>query len=399
MRRALTIFAIWAAGLGAAGQFGKMSVAYPVLEFVYSGRSADAYPAHSAVAIGLILSVVGMVGLVFGTTAGLIVARIGARRALVAALALGAAISLVQASVPPYPVMLATRVLEGASHLAIVVVGPTAIAGLASARFQGAAMTLWSSFFGVAYAVLFWLGPDLIAEHGPGLLFSLHAGWMALLAGILWLLLRADDTSAPHPRIGSLLAAHRAIYVSPWLAAPAMGFVCYTVTYVAVLTLLPAQMGDIGSYIGVAMPLVSIAISLTLGVWLLGRMAAVHLVQAGYAAAILAAFGLWVSWGGPLAPVFALGIAASLGIVQGASFAALAQLNPDADDRAKAAGAIAQLGNLGTTTGTPLLVWAMEKAGPTGLALFLIGFSALGIVIHATQKRRRLVSAELRPLR
>lgn len=154
-----------------------------------------------------------------------------------------------------------------------------------------------------------------------------------------------------------------------------------------------------GSFIGVAMPLVSIAVSLTLGVWLLGRMPAVHLVQAGYAAAILAAFGLWLTWAGPLAPGFALGIAASLGIVQGASFAALAQLNPEPEDRAKAAGAIAQLGNLGTTSGTPLLVWAMEKAGHTGLALFLIGFSALGIAIHAAQKRRRQLSAEPRPLR
>ena len=389
MRKGLTIFAIWAAGLGAAGQFGKMSVAYPALEFVYSGHSADGYPAQSAVAIGLILSVVGMVGLVFGTTAGLIVARIGARRALVAALALGAGISLVQASFPPYPVMLATRVLEGASHLAIVVVGPTAIAGLASARFQGAAMTLWSSFFGVAYAVLFWLGPDLMAEQGPGALFTLHAGWMALLAAILWFLLPGDRETTQRGKTESLLAAHRAIYASPWLAAPATGFVCYTVTYVAVLTLLPAQMGDMGGFIGVAMPLVSIAVSLSLGVWLLGRMPAVQLVQGGFAAAILAAFGLWLAWGGALAVGFALGIAASLGIVQGASFAALAQLNPEAEDRAKAAGAIAQLGNLGTTTGTPMLVWATEKAGATGLAMFLIGFSALGILIHAVQTRRR----------
>lgn len=397
MRRGLTIFAIWAAGLGAAGQFGKMSVAYPALELVYSGQSAAGYPAQSAVAIGLILSVVGMVGLVFGTTAGLIVARIGARRALVAALALGAGISLVQAAFPPYPVMLLTRVLEGASHLAIVVVGPTAIAGLASARLQGAAMTLWSSFFGVAYAVLFWLGPDIMVEQGPGALFILHAGWMALLAAILWFLLPQDGAGARHGRTESLLDAHRAIYASPWLAAPATGFVCYTVTYVAVLTLLPAQMGDMGGFIGVAMPLVSIVVSLTLGVWLLGRMSAVQLVQAGFAAAILAAFGLWLAWGGALAVGFALGIAASLGIVQGASFAALAQLNPEAEDRAKAAGAIAQLGNLGTTSGTPLLVWAMEKAGHTGLALFLIGFSGLGIVIHAAQHRRR-INAEPRPL-
>jgi MFS family permease len=389
MRTALTIFAIWAAGLGAAAQFGKMSVAYPALEFVYSGKSALGYPAQSAVAIGLILSVVGLVGLVFGTTAGLLVARIGPKRAIVAALVLGAAVSAVQISLPPYPLMIATRILEGVSHLAIVVVGPTAIAGLAGQRWQGAAMTLWSSFFGVTYAVLFYVGPQLILDQGPGMLFGLHAGWMAVLAGVLWLLLPKDAPTRAPGAAASLWAEHRAIYASPWLAAPAMGFVCYTMTYVAVLTLLPAQMGDMGGFIGVAMPLVSISVSMTLGVWLLARISAVHLVQAGFALSIIAAAGLWAFWGQAAAVGFALGVAASLGLVQGASFAALAQLNPGAADRAKGAGAIAQLGNVGTTSGTPVLVFAMEKTGQTGLALFLIGFSALGIFIHAIQARRR----------
>ena len=265
MRKVLTILAIWAAGLGAAAQFGKMSVAYPALEFVYSGKSAAGYPAQSAVAIGLILSVVGLVGLIFGTTAGLLVARIGAKRAIIAALLLGAAVSAVQISLPPYPVMLLTRLLEGVSHLAIVVVGPTAIAGLAGQRWQGAAMTLWSSFFGVTYAVLFYVGPGLVTEQGPGALFALHAGWMAALAAVMWALLPKDVSEKPASKPASLWAEHRAIYASPWLAAPAMGFVCYTVTYVAVLTLLPAHMGDQGVFIGVAMPLVSIAVSLTLG--------------------------------------------------------------------------------------------------------------------------------------
>lgn len=390
MRAVLTIFAIWAAGLGAAAQFGKMSVAYPALEAVYSG--------HTGIGIGLMLSVVGTVGLVFGTTAGLLVARIGPRRAMIAALLLGAIVSAVQMTLPPYPLMMLTRVLEGLSHLAIVVVGPTAIAGLANARGQGAAMTLWSSFFGVTYAVLFFVGPDLLVGRGPGLLFGLHAAWMAGCALVLSALLPADPRPTAHERRGSLWQEHRAIYVSPFLAAPAMGFVCYTITYVAVLTLLPAMMGSSGSFIGVAMPLVSIAVSLTLGVWLLSRFSAVHLVQAGFGVAILAASGLWVTWGGPQATGFALLIAASLGIVQGASFASLAQLNPTPQDRARAAGAIAQLGNLGTTTGTPLLVLAMEKAGVTGLALFLIGFSALGMAIHAWQARRRF-SAELPRLR
>lgn len=389
MRAVLTIFALWAAGLGAAAQFGKMSVAYPALEFVYSGHSAAGYPPQSAVAIGLILSVVGLVGLIFGTTAGVLVARIGEKRVIVAGLALGAAVSVAQIPLPSYPVMMLLRILEGISHLAIVVVGPTMIAGLAPRRFQGAAMTLWSSFFGVAYAVLFWAGPDLVSLHGPGLLFGLHAGWMAGCALVLAVLMPADARAKVSGFSGNLWRMHKAIYASPFLAAPAMGFVCYTVTYVAVLTLLPGQMGEMGQFVGVAMPLVSIAVSLTLGVWLLGQMRAVAVVQAGFAVAILASLGLWAFWGQGAALGFALTIAASLGIVQGASFAALAELNPSVDDRAQAAGAIAQLGNLGTTTGTPILVWALDKAGVSGLALFLIGFSALGIAIHAVQARRR----------
>lgn len=390
MRAVLTIFAIWAAGLGAAAQFGKISVAYPALEAVYA--------AQAGIGIGLMVSIVGTVGLIFGTTAGLLVARIGPRKAMVAALALGAVVSAVQMTFPPYPVMMLSRVLEGLSHLAIVVVGPTAIAGLAAVRFQGAAMTLWSSFFGVTYAVLFYFGPEMVMDQGPGLLFGLHAGWMAVLAVVLALLLPRDSADAVKPMAGNIFSMHRLIYASPFLAAPAMGFVCYTVTYVAVLTLLPAQMGNVGGFIGVAMPLVSIAVSLTLGVWLLSKMPAVSVVQAGYAVAILASLGLWLMWGQGAAVGFALTIAASLGIVQGASFASLAELNPSAEDRAMGAGAIAQLGNLGTTTGTPMLVWALDRAGVSGLVLFLAGFSALGIVIHALQARRR-ISAEQRRLR
>jgi MFS family permease len=242
MRAALTIFAIWVAGLGAAGQFGKMSVAYPVLEEVYSG--------HAGIGIGVMLSIVGTVGLIFGTTSGLLVARIGPKRAMLAALALGAVVSAVQTALPPYAVMLASRVLEGFSHLAIVVVGPTAIAGLAGSRGQGAAMTLWSSFFGVAYAVLFWIGPQMMSLQGPAFLFATHAVWMAASAVILWVLLPDDPKVDPVKNRASIWNEHLAIYASPFHAAPAMGFACYAVTYVAVLTLLPAQMGDRGDSSG-----------------------------------------------------------------------------------------------------------------------------------------------------
>ena len=383
MRAVLTVLALWAAGLGAAAQFGKISVLYQTLGVEYAG--------HAGFGIGVMVSIVGIVGLIFGTTAGLLVSRIGPRRAILTALILGAAISAIQSFFPSYSVMMATRVLEGFSHLAIVVVGPTAIAANASPRYQGLAMTLWSSFFGLTYAVLAFGAHGLIASHGPASLFILHAGWMLAIAGVLFALMPPDIRSASPTARGSLIAQHAAIYASPRVAAPAMGFVCYTVTYVAVLTLLPAvATPGWGGFIAVAMPLISIAISLTFGVWALRHLAAYRLVQLGFAAAIVFSLGLWATWGsGAPEAAFALALAAALGIVQGASFAAIPQLNPAVADRAAAAGAIAQLGNLGTTTGTPLLTLIMMQFGATGLAMFLIGFSALGIAVHAAQARRR----------
>jgi MFS family permease len=374
----ILVLLLWCAGLGAAAQFGKISILYDGLRATYGGQGE--------VALGLVVSIVGMVGLIFGTTAGLLVARIGPRRAIVAALAAGAAMSALQALGPAYPLMLASRIVEGASHLAIVVVGPTMIAALAPEARRPFAMTLWSSFFGVTYTALALVGP-LVSPAG---LFLGHAAYMAAIAAVLALALPPDPRGRVAP-VTKLLARHVAIYASPRLAAPAMGFCCYTFLYVAVLTLVPPETPESHrALIAAGMPLVSIAVSLTLGVRLLGCMSAVRLVQLGYAVAVPGFLALWLFWGqgaGMVAGGFLL--SAALGIVQGASFAAIPELNASADARAQAAGAVAQLGNLGTTTGTPILAALLAGAGPAALALAAVTLCAIGIGIHALQSWRR----------
>lgn len=374
----LLVLLLWCAGLGAAAQFGKISILYEDLRVSYGGSGE--------VALGLVVSIVGMVGLIFGTTAGLLVARIGPRRAIVAALAAGAAMSALQSLMPAYPLMLASRIIEGASHLAIVVVGPTMIAMLAPEQRRPLAMTLWSSFFGVTYTILALIGP----YSSPIGLFLGHAAYMAALAAILALTLPPDPKGQALP-MGNLLRQHAEIYVSPRLAAPAMGFCFYTFLYVAVLTLLPPETRVTHrALIAAGMPLVSIAVSLTFGVWLLGRMSAVRLVQAGYAVAIPGFLILWAFWGqggGMVAGGFLL--SAALGIVQGASFASIPELNAAPGDRARAAGAVAQLGNLGTTTGTPVLAALLVGAGPSALALAAVLLCGAGIAVHALQEARR----------
>lgn len=383
MRVVLTILALWLAGLGSAAQFGKLSFAFDLM--------AERYPDHGAAGIGLIVSIVGIVGLIFGTTAGLLVARIGPRRAIVAALALGAAVSALQTLQLPYAALILTRVLEGISHLAIVVVGPTMIAGIAPPRHQGLAMTLWSSFFGVTYALLALIAPPLLSGGSVAALFLTHAVWMAVLAVILALLLPRDPAAPPLPSIGGLIRQHGTIYTSPSIAAPAMGFVFYTALYVALLTLLPPLLPEGQRALAAAgMPLLSIAISLTLGVWGLRYISAVHMVQAGYAAGLVATLMLWAGWGqGTVVLVAAFALAGAMGIVQGASFASIPQLSSTAEDRARASGAVAQLGNVGTTTGTPLLAVMITLMGPLGVVAFALPLCVAGIVIHAVQARRR----------
>lgn len=380
----LVVITLWGAGLGAAAQFGKFSILL--------SRIALHYPGTSHVLIGLIVSIVGFVGLIFGTTAGLLVQRLGYRRVLIWALGAGAALSALQASFPPLPALFALRLIEGFSHLAIVVAAPVMIAQTASLRHQGLAMTLWSSFFAVSFALTAALGLPLVRAFGDGALFLAHATYMAAFAVFIRACLPKDSPQdTPFPSAKALLAQHGIIYRSPRLSAPAMGFFCYTLTYVALLTLLPPMIGGAHqTLIATAMPLVSIALSLSLGVWLLRWVPAVRLVQAGFAATVLATLCLWVMWGKEWPVVAAaLGLAGMLGIVQGASFAAIAQLNPTANDRARAAGAIAQLGNLGTTSGTPLLAALIAGQGVPGVALFILIPSLIGIGLHQVQAHRR----------
>ena len=164
----------------------------------------------------------------------------------------------------------------------------------------------------------------------------------------------------------------------------------YTAIYVAILTLLPPMFdGPARALVATGMPLISIAVSLGLGVALLRWMAAWRLAQLGLALGLGFVVLLWVAWGGSLAVVAALGLASALGLVQGASFAAIPELNLSPGARAMAAGAVAQMGNLGTTTGTPVLAWLIGALGIGGVVLFVVPLCLGGVLMHQWLAARR----------
>lgn len=375
------IFTIWFAGLCAAGQFAKMAVVFDSL--------AARWPEAGA-ALGLVVSIVGVVGVIFGTTAGLAVARLGARRMVIAALVAGAALSAVQMLALPFGLMLATRAAEGFAHLAIVVAGPVLMAASAAPKDQPAAMTLWSTFFGLTFTLMALIGLPFARAWGNAALWGVHGALMLTAAVLIWRVLPAEA-----PRQGArfslraTLTDHREIYRSPRLAAPALGFVFYTMIYVAALTLVPGLMAPrFHALAASAMPLVSIAASLLIGVRLTAKFGAVRTVQAGYALGVGAVL-LWLVSGGVVQLGAALLLSAALGLAQGASFAAIPELIADAPGRAKAAGAIAQLGNVGTTLGTPILLALSKHLGAPALTLFALPLCLAGIATHGWLAARR----------
>ena len=62
----IIVFALWLSGLGAAAQYGKLSVTFAMLSARYEGFNT-----------GFLVSLIGVVGIVLGVVAGVLVAQIG----------------------------------------------------------------------------------------------------------------------------------------------------------------------------------------------------------------------------------------------------------------------------------------------------------------------------------
>lgn len=384
-RSILLVLTLWCAGLGAAMQFAKISVSFPAIQQHYAGAGAE---------IGLLVSIIGFLGIGLGLFAGLIVARIGFRRLLLSALVLGAVMSFYQASLPPFIPMLLSRIVEGASHLVIVVAAPTLIAQSSSDRYRGLAMTLWSTFFGVAFALVAWLGLPLVASHGLSSLFIAHAIFMLVAAAALAVQLPSQRTLGQGHltlSISEILRAHVHTYASPRAAAPAFGWLFYTLTYVSLLTVLPDIVPEADrNFAARTMPIASITVSMLCGAFILPRLSAISTIIFGFALAIGVTVYLWLGDEKALACVALMGV---LGLVQSSSFAAIPQLNATAEAQARANGAMAQMGNLGNTLGTPLLLTLLAAFGFKGMIWGMLGCYCTAICVHGLMARQRRSTA------
>lgn len=385
----ILILLLWLAGLGAAAQYAKVSAIYDLLGAVYGEAGA---------ALGFAVSLLGLLGVVLGSASGILVARVTYRRALVWALFVGAAASVVQAALPRFELFLLARVVEGLSHLAIVVAAPTLMTALAARHQTGQVMTLWSTFFGVAFALVVFAGRPLVEAGGIPALFLAHAAYMALTGVALALGLprdTRDQTYGPALSLRDMTRQQVGIYASPWIGAPAIGWLFFTLASIGTLTLLrPFVAPGWETATMVAFPLVSILSAMTLSLWAVRDYGAVWSVTLGFGVCTILSLALLVA---PGAPALCLALAAAMGVVQAASFAAVPELNETSEANALAHGAMAQTGNLGNLVGPPVLALAIGVAGGPGFFIGIAIVFAMGgvsqIVLEGSRTLRLRASS------
>lgn len=356
------IMGLFVTGLLAAAQFGKFALTLPQL--------GEAY-ARSPGALALIVSIVGVVGVLFGPFVGGLIAAFGIRRAILWALGLGAGMSILQSLIPPFGVMMALRVVEGGAHLILVVAVPTLMAELSSERDRPVVMGLWGTFFGVSFAILGGVIPVLLDLGGLRAVTLAHGAVLLVLAvGLAPVLPR---TGARGSVRFNPVRELRLIYSDWRLFAPGAVFFWHSFVFLALLSVLPTLL-NAGAILAV-LPLLSLIGTFGTG-FLARRFSPLGLAAVGFASNLAIVLTALIT-GHAGAGVF-LVLFLTIGVVPGAAFAALPWMNIDVTRRARAGGALAQLGNLGTFSGPPVFAMVASVGGMPLILTLLCAVSLIG---------------------
>lgn len=371
------ILLLWFTGVLAAAALGKFASLSPVI-------SADLK--LSRVEAGWLVSLIETGGASLGIIAGLLIARLGSRKALLYGMGLLTAGGLIGALIPGLWTLFAARLIESAGYLMVVIAAPSLIATVARPQDQGAALTLWSTFVPAGFAI----GMGL---SGVLLLFT---GWRAVL--VVWALLAgaALFAAARTPVVGTKSETRLVWPPLPvWLMCA--GFGCYTTLFVGLIAMFPLFLTEQGQSPSVAATVTGLASAATLS----GAWAAAQALHRGERARwialcagllVPAALACLIFIGGH--PLWLAGLIIALNAVSGIGsslvFARLPHMSPGLNVAA-ANGILTQFGAGGSLIGPPLLAaiaghWGWTALGP---AVVVGSLAALGLMIAAERTARR----------
>lgn len=221
----------------------------------------------------------------------------------------------------------------------------------------------------MSYALCALIVPVLDGWGGFRAVYAAHGALLALLWPVLlWAVPRIMAAGVPMPPV---LELHRQIYTTPRYLAPAVGHGIYASLFIALVAYLPGALGAM--WLTPLLPVANLVGTFASG-FIARKLAASRLSPLGFGASAV----LFLAMGLTGSPMLALAAFVTTGITAGANFAAVPELNPDPQEQARANGAMAQLGNIGTFCGTPVFALVAGSVwGVTGLSLLVCGLGVL----------------------
>jgi MFS family permease len=373
------ILLVYGIGVLAAGQLGVVPPLVPTLQQDLGLSLATA---------GAIVSIVTLVGALFGLPAGAAAERAGHGRAFAFGLLVMAAGAGLCAVAHDAVLLLAARTVAGIGYLLVVVAGPSLMAALSEPRHHPVALSLWGTFVPVGIALAGLITAATAPEIGWRAIFAIDAALLAVaLFTTIPLLQRGPLTHAAdwHLPAGTLRAA------MPLASA----FFCFALLFLALAGMLPAYLVE---QRGVPASTAGGVVATATALGIAGSIAAAWLMNRGMPPAWLVAIGLIASTAAAVvAFVPAAGLSASIGgfalsfaiggLVPSAAFAAVPRLAPDVRAIGPINGMLAQAGSLGTLAGPPVLALWVGATGWAWAPALLLAVALVGALSAAAARR------------
>jgi len=370
------------AGILSAFQVGKVP---PVLLDIRADLSISLFHA------GWVLSIFNVIGLMLGTCTGAIADAVGHRRLMLAGLALEIAGSFLGSFSTGASWLLATRVMEGAGFLAVVVTTPTLIFQVVQTKDIKTALSVWSCYVPAGVALMMVVLPFILNFTTWQGLWQINA----LLLALYWIVLvkaTAHIQFMNPSKALNLKALGKNILTtitSPGPLVLSLIFITYALQWLAVMGFLPTMLLEKYGFSQ------SLASWLTAGVVFLnifGNLAGGRLLTMGFRRWVLIAFASFVMGTCAMAiyapgASFALNYAGCLvfslvgGLIPASVIGAAPIYAPSKNLIATTNGFVIQGGQAGQVIGPPVLAWLVSFTGTWTAGAWFLGSVALAGIL------------------
>lgn len=391
----LAVTMVVAAGIIAALQVGKVIVSIPLLR-------ADLGLSLSAA--GWVLSIFSVLGVVGGILTGAIVSRFGDRRIMLVGLWAIAVGSLAGSFASDYPLLLATRVIEGLGFLLIIIAAPDLLRRIVAPHERDRAFAIWSCFMPAGMALALLIGPLLVGWRGLWFTNAVLAALVAIAVirtvsqGVIM-----QDKWSWSGLAGDTLQTLKA--GGPLLLAITFGL--YTLLFFALFSFLPILLEE---RMGVSAALASILTAAAIGANIIGNLAAGMLRERGVAQWKIIAvasitmgvmgLGIFLSLLPNLAVFAACVIFSGFGgLIPAIIMGGIPPLTPRVQLTPVSFGLVMQGNNLGQLIGPVTVGAVVAGIGWNAVAIFIAGggfaLLLLAIVLRGLFQRAKIGSATL----